>query len=303
MSEPTNESPAPDRADGAADKFRLLAHLARVNSVPRISLEDALCIATQANWLCQQIFEKLPYSEGQVLRNAGAVRTYPHWLAQTCAYTIEALANPSALRFGRKSRQHHFCTSRGGKVVLMGAKQFLAAFDSVCRHYGWQNDTSRAAWDAVTRVGPVWLPVYLGPADAVMEPPPPPITAGALSALKRAAKRLVTDVLREVPRRVEPKLRRVVARAVMPLDLDMFIRFILYVHPDWSATQIAKTAGISRSQLYRVIAFTEIRGRIAAQGRADIPPGESYTEPDTGNRRHDGYVRDEHLEALRDDDE
>jgi hypothetical protein len=202
--------------------------------------------------------------------------------AQTWAYGIEDLINRTGALMDRPA-----------------ASRFRAAFDKVFRHYGWQDDTSRAACQQAMSMGSVWEPVFSGPRDAVMEPPPPAINKSALSALLRAVEGFWREVVREIPNLLGPGDRKVLAKATGPQSsIKAKVIALLYENRDWTDTQIAKAAGISRGHLYRAVPdYKEIRKWIKAQGKEGRRGGVSYINSETGFHEVDAAVRDDHDEV------
>jgi hypothetical protein len=265
------------------------------------SWEPAQRICQLAHFLGECIFGYLPCLDGQTLRNAGTSLKSWYREAQLTAHAIEAHVNPRAAEFG-SDRRRVGMIGVARPALRAAGRRFLAAFDKIYLHYGWQDDTSRAAspegalrqlQDLFSKEGN----------HSIMESEPPAIRKSALRALHRAADAYLTEAIKAMPHRLSPSERKVLVKATLPLTTQGIVIGLLFSHPDWPDAQIAKAAAISRGHLYKVPGYKDARARIKQHGKAEHPRGERFIDRETGSREVDGHVTDDRLEALMDDDE
>jgi hypothetical protein len=238
-------------AAGRATPFSCIVRMV----LPSVSIDDAQLIHGLAHALANCISENLPCVGAGVAERSDSVPASNYVSAQSFAYTIEDLLNPKWREYGNRSRGDYFC--RSGQIeVVKAAKQFLACFDKVIRHYGWHTEESRSAWEQATYKA-FWGRAYRGPDDATIEAPP--IRVGALAALRRAANKYEREVVTDTPRKAVPGSQKLlgkfysIERRVNRQDL---IKFLL--DQDLSVTEIAELFHICRGQLYRDPDFKKV---------------------------------------------
>jgi hypothetical protein len=297
---------------------------------PYPSLDDTQEVCLIAVDLVRHVRRTLPCTSAEGPCGAVVALAFDYWLAQTLAEAIEELLNPREEPFASEVRELVFClcwpdedrraarrhlvaslkaarTAEDRRVaeealaafdkkteVPRAAARFLAAFDQVVCHYRWHEEVSLAEREKFTwRTQPG--PYFTGPADTPQEPQPPPIDAKALRALARAADKLWTLTVQNLPRKLGPESQASLRKALLP-DTAARVKGILVAHPDWSDQQIAREAGVSRGHLYRIEGYQEWRARSKAAAKADrkarTPRGHKYINKKTRMRECDGAVED-----------
>jgi hypothetical protein len=174
-----------------------------------------------------------------------------------------------------------------GPKTFYAAEEYLAAFDAVLAHYGWQASTARAAFDAA-----IWFDSrggYALPpgerADAVMAPPPP-IGEERLTALERATKQLWLSVAEETGQQLDREALRTMATGGLGLTTQVIACAILKKHPDWTDQQIADAVPCHRGSLYRFERYMKMRQDNAREGMDLKPRGSLDSREDSGGNKH-----------------
>jgi hypothetical protein len=275
---------------------------------PWVSVDDANDICELAYILAGLIVRRLPWRyPGKEVLNADMWMPSGYQAVQRCAYAIEALVNPRKRPFGSEERANTFCMSEC-KKFRAAAKRFLAAFDGICVHYGWRADISGAALQDDFPRQILARFVNDESDDDVMVPEPPVIDMKMFLALRRAADNYWAQAIKDIPRRFGPSALKVLTKATLPpeLTVEALAIGLVFLHSKdkaWTDERIAKALGISRGHLYRLPGFKQARATLREIAKNDLPPGESYIDRETGSRRHDAHVGDDHLEALENDDD
>jgi hypothetical protein len=131
-----------------------------------------------------------------------------------------------------------------------------------------------------------------------MVPDPPAIDKRLLLALVRAAGALWRATVRSLPHELDRNSRKVLRKAIVPLNTRATVIGLLVLHPDWTGEEIAKAAGICRGRLYQVPGFKDIRDQSKAYALAERRRGATYIDSRTGTRQ---YVVDDAPEPRADD--
>jgi hypothetical protein len=211
----------------------------------------------------------------------------PYWYAQQFAYKIENLLNPTQLPFGGNERVDRWLDGFDPKLLCL-QRHFLRVFDAILLHYGWQDETARRDCQQYAE-NPQHMKTF-AQVDERGQIAVSPIDGGLLRDLKQAASKLFIGVWRHAQSTYAPKHMKFILDG--NLNAEARAIAVLFAHPDWTVSRIAKTAGTSRTHLSRCPTFMAARRMIKAQGIQGLPGGMIYTDEDTGQAHLEAYDRD-----------
>lgn len=228
---------------------RVSKHFVRRLTRSGVSLELPQILSDGARALAASIRLVLPWRDGNTSHNTGAVRAKANLYAQWVAYDVEAHVNPDRRPFDCDLRRRRFCRNRCPDV-RMAAGQFLAAFDAVFSHFGWQTDEARASWHEATNHSVISYTVKPD-CDVVMEQPPAAIEVDKLASLEREAGRLWRQFTKNLRSTSNPEMRKAVAVNALPVSTDHRAAMILLTNPTLSLSEVADAAELARGSLVR----------------------------------------------------
>jgi hypothetical protein len=283
----TGKQPDPNRRNKPPKAPAGTGSLRHFFGGPLASVDQSWAICDMAVSLADRILNCLPLITATPAAHPRETALRDHWDAQTAADLIESWLNPMEFPFGSADRLNHFRLGTT-ETLWPAAGQFLKAFDNVRRHYGWHTEPPFGdVWSNWER----WFgPFEDLPPDARLPEPWPAIAQTLPRALKKAANKLWSEIVQDLPRWLNHREFDELAQALVPLSARERVCAIRHKYPGSTEQEIADKAGVNRTSVYRMARLMELEAEQEAEAKENVQKGTVLRNPETGSQHVDGIV-------------